>query len=411
MSTTKLNSFFYMLLIGLMGCGSPEPEASKTQNIFGVDDRETVDSHHPELVASLGRLPHGCTAAMVGRRLALTAAHCVLDKESGDVHPQLGTFEAGFDQGSVSAKTWISAAWVGTENPEQNRTRDWAILLLQDDIGDQTGWLGLEKNLEGEFPVTTNLLAYASDRMAGAVPLITKNCYIHKEDGEGRLLHDCDAVSGSSGGPMFQSLTGKKIHGIAVSEFRIGPISMRRETYSHKFANIAISTNEVSPVLVKLKTSIELGQTPPDFDGVSFMVNLNARSGESDPGGHGTEMDQLKRLAPQLTEQAVLLIEKTSDLKNTAYRLGQTGLENIAIRIEQDSFDLITSLDALRNQPARSDDYAREASGKLGQIKSERSNLETFLSNQNHPLVGSLRAKTQVVSAQIDVLLGILNSQ
>src|SRR5690606_2437684 len=113
-------------------------------------------------------------------------------------------------------RSWIAGVWFGSQTPEDDRKSDWAILLLQDPIGDTTGWFGVDSiNLEHDFPVPVSLAAYASDKSNGEIPQYTKECYLHKLDDRGRVLHDCDAVSGSSGGVLFTRQSPQKVVALA----------------------------------------------------------------------------------------------------------------------------------------------------------------------------------------------------
>lgn len=85
--------------------------------------------------------PNG-TAAILGKNVALTAAHCVFDQyKNNEVFKQWTIypgFNGNFYYGGATGwdKVYYSQNWMDSHKVED----DWAICVLQDDLGTKIGW-------------------------------------------------------------------------------------------------------------------------------------------------------------------------------------------------------------------------------------------------------------------------------
>jgi hypothetical protein len=102
--------------------------------VIGSDDRSFTPWAYP--YSTVGQTEIGCTATMVGRMVAIMAAHCVR-YSTGTI-----TFGRGFN-GSHTGESLTTIGWhwyAWGQSTSVGSTNDWAILIL--DRAPNLGWLG-----------------------------------------------------------------------------------------------------------------------------------------------------------------------------------------------------------------------------------------------------------------------------
>ena len=173
-------------------------------SIFQKDDREifyeTTTAYPYRTVVFILTDEGSCSGAMIGPHYAVTAGHCLFDRENGwvkeiTVCPAMANWEAPY-----GCADWTQI-WVPDEYGYQ-WDQDWDVGLIEldRDLGSQTGWLGSRSIKDDECHDQVMILGNLGDYRSRAVGNLQGTTWNGK-----RLKYKIDTVPGTSGGPVIIS--------------------------------------------------------------------------------------------------------------------------------------------------------------------------------------------------------------
>ncbi len=221
----------------------------------GKDHRQAMDvTKYPW--SAIGRLssPQGwlhaelCTATMVGRTIAVTAAHCVVK----DGRKTKVVFKAGYFHDHYVAKATSINIEVGTTEfldvdhaTEQevakdrvNWPNDWAVIQLDQPLGDKIGFMDVQFLGVINSNVAVKYAGYSNNFDHNESAGVDPSCSLRDSFAGGTYGHSCSMGPGGSGGPLFTTDEQGQAHIVAINTR--GVTGGIYNTYNTENANVAV---------------------------------------------------------------------------------------------------------------------------------------------------------------------------
>jgi len=220
---------------------SLEPYSDDDRVIIGEDDRAPVLNRvYP--YSTIGRIDwrladgreaHQCTGTLIGRDLVLTNSHCLThpltDEVMGSRQYQAGRdrliFKPNLIRGVAPVTATVVAYEYGWATRPQAAAEDWALLRLDEPVGDRMGYLGwadvdlsdpevlsaiagkmIVAGYAGDFPTAKFRQFGNPGDTAGMHEACSILEGVSRGEMNGILFHQCDTNPGSSGSAIIAAL-------------------------------------------------------------------------------------------------------------------------------------------------------------------------------------------------------------
>lgn len=191
-----------------------DEQLAGSRAIFGSDDRGLPEYDFPYfLVGKLISDDTTCSAALVGPRHILTAAHCFERFPDGSLNRAV--FVPYYDRGiAPKGKASVVFTYYGAVPARAGRSEDYAICVLDRRLGDELGWFGTRGIADQWFhhPSTRSednaefvMAGYSGDWYSGERMGVDWRTwlYLRYDNDRAVVAHDGDTTAGASGGPVF----------------------------------------------------------------------------------------------------------------------------------------------------------------------------------------------------------------
>ena len=198
----------------------PSPEdPTVSGNIIGTDDRVTVRDTYAYPYSTIAFMKvHAscgdsweCSGFMVRANILMTAAHCLVCTDHHTTADSIELYFGYHSDGSYAYGYWgPTNYWYGTDFPggytKDNMGWDYGIVRLEENVGDQTGWLGMQVASDNAFD---NHSFQVAGYRGGVLKYDTDTTSVRND----RLIWSyADTESGNSGGPIFSGDTASAIY-------------------------------------------------------------------------------------------------------------------------------------------------------------------------------------------------------